>query len=77
MADIVVSGRFFSEYNCGKIQQEERKGGQNGTQLAQGPHCLRRRSQKTRLNWERMGRLLRKYLPRGILHPIPSSHWPS
>jgi len=35
--------------------------------------ALRRRSQRTRLNWERMGRLATRWLPQArIMHPWPS-----
>ena len=35
--------------------------------------ALRRRSQKTRLTWERMRRLVRRYLPTArITHPYPN-----
>lgn len=33
---------------------------------------LRRRSQKTRLNWERMDRITTRWLPRArVIHPFP------
>jgi hypothetical protein len=35
-------------------------------------HALRRRSQRTRMNWERMNRLANKWVPRPrVLHPYP------
>lgn len=37
---------------------------------------LRRRSQKTRLTWKRMGRLVRRYLPPArIMHPYPDARF--
>jgi group II intron reverse transcriptase/maturase len=38
--------------------------------------ALRRRSQKTKLTWERMGRLVRRYLPLArITHPYPNARF--
>jgi hypothetical protein len=37
---------------------------------------LRRRSQKTRLTWKRMGRLVRRHLPPArIMHPYPDARF--
>ena len=37
---------------------------------------LRRRSQKTRLTWERMGRLARRWIPRAATkHPFPEQRF--
>ena len=37
---------------------------------------LRRRSQKTRLTWERMGRLARRWIPRAVTkHPFPEQRF--
>src|SRR5690242_6680096 len=39
-------------------------------------HTLRRRSQRHRLKWQRMGRLLTRWLPRArILHPYPETRF--
>ena len=39
-------------------------------------HALRRRSQKTRLTWERMNRIVTRWLPRTrILHPYPEQRF--
>ena len=39
-------------------------------------HTLRRRSQRSRLHWGRMGRLVDRWLPRHrILHPWPEQRW--
>lgn len=36
-------------------------------------HALRRRSQRTRMTWERFGRLVARYIPKvRALHPLPS-----
>ena len=37
---------------------------------------LRRRSQRTRVNWERMGRYARRWLPRArVMHPFPEARF--
>jgi RNA-directed DNA polymerase len=39
-------------------------------------HALRRRSQKTRINWERLGRIVKRWLPRArIKHPYPDARF--
>jgi RNA-directed DNA polymerase len=39
-------------------------------------HALRRRSQRTRLNWERFQRLVRRYIPNcRVLHPYPEERF--
>ena len=39
-------------------------------------HALRRRSQKSRVTWERMGRLARRWIPRAMTkHPCPEQRF--
>jgi hypothetical protein len=47
------------------------------TQVAKSWHrALRRRSQRTRLTWNRMGRLIARWLPTArIVHPWPDSRF--